>query len=256
MMENGLCNEELGFGGCRRRRAWDPVLERTCPSAPGVALIIRHSRTGVNNSDFLAPWKPDAELRAATRTTGGPNGGRGADLATFLGIYDALLPSAALECVTIERLTPALVVATAEFRDEPQNLLDHHWNLQPTGARRMQSGRSERQRRPASQLPHECRSAGRTMDATDTAAPETRYRRRSQVLLYNGHRPHSSLERTPDRAYFKLQSRWESVGGLDAFDGSCTNHTYARLARETRPEFRNERRPGGFKSLPCHYNPP
>jgi hypothetical protein len=54
----------------------------------------------------------------------------------------------------------------------------------------MQSGRSERQHRPASQLPHECRSAGRTMDATDTAAPKTRYRGRSQALLYNEARPH------------------------------------------------------------------
>src|SRR5262249_37932185 len=53
------------------------------------------------------------------------------------------------------------------------------------GSRRMQSGRSERQHRPASQLPHECRSAGRTMDATDTAAPEIRYCGRSQALLYN-----------------------------------------------------------------------
>src|SRR5262245_50157112 len=44
------------------------------------------------------------------------------------------------------------------------------------GSCRMQSGRSERQRRPASQLLHECRSEDRTMDATDTAAPETRYR--------------------------------------------------------------------------------
>jgi hypothetical protein len=57
----------------------------------------------------------------------------------------------------------------------------------------MQSGRSERQHRPASQLPHECRSAGRTMDATDTAAPEIRYCGRSQALLYNEVRPHSSL---------------------------------------------------------------
>ena len=45
---------------------------------------------------------------------------------------------------------------------------------------------------PASQLPQECRSAGRTMDATDTAVPE--YCGRSQAFLYNGHRPHSSLD--------------------------------------------------------------
>src|SRR5262245_16220997 len=65
------------------------------------------------------------------------------------------------------------------------------------GSRRMQSGRSERQHRPASQLPHECRSAGRTMDATDTAAPKTRYRGRSQALLYNTVRPHASLGYKP-----------------------------------------------------------
>src|SRR5262249_10740926 len=62
------------------------------------------------------------------------------------------------------------------------------------GSRRMQSGRSERQHRPASQLPHECRSAGRTMDATDTAVPETWYCGPSQALLYNEVRPHSSLD--------------------------------------------------------------
>src|SRR5262245_59560584 len=61
----------------------------------------------------------------------------------------------------------------------------------------MQSGRSERQHRPASQLSHECRSAGRTMDATDTAAPETRYCGRSQALLYNTIRPHASIGYKP-----------------------------------------------------------
>src|SRR5262249_27510290 len=57
--------------------------------------------------------------------------------------------------------------------------------------------RSERQHRPASLLPHECRSAGRTMDATDTAAPETRYCGRSQALLYNTIRPHASIGYKP-----------------------------------------------------------
>jgi hypothetical protein len=32
------------------------------------------------------------------------------------------------------------------------------------------------------------------MDATDTAAPKTRYRGRSQALLYNHERPHSRLD--------------------------------------------------------------
>jgi transposase InsO family protein len=31
------------------------------------------------------------------------------------------------------------------------------------------------------------------MDATDTAAPETRYRGRSQTFLYNEERPHSAI---------------------------------------------------------------
>jgi transposase InsO family protein len=31
------------------------------------------------------------------------------------------------------------------------------------------------------------------MDATDTAAPETRYCGRSQALLYNEERPHSAI---------------------------------------------------------------
>ena len=65
------------------------------------------------------------------------------------------------------------------------------------GSRRMQSGRSQRQHRPASQLPHECRSAGRTMDATDTAVPETWYCGRSQALLYNAIRPHASIGYKP-----------------------------------------------------------
>jgi putative transposase len=35
------------------------------------------------------------------------------------------------------------------------------------------------------------------MDATDTAAPETRYCGRSQALLYNTIRPHASLGYKP-----------------------------------------------------------
>jgi len=35
------------------------------------------------------------------------------------------------------------------------------------------------------------------MDATDTAAPETRYCGRSQALLYNTIRPHASIGYTP-----------------------------------------------------------
>src|SRR5262249_8948796 len=67
----------------------------------------------------------------------------------------------------------ALVRTRASTLESPAN-----------GSRRMQSGRSERQHRLASQLPHECRSAGRTMDATDTAAPEIRYCRPHASLGY------------------------------------------------------------------------
>src|SRR5262249_12005096 len=38
---------------------------------------------------------------------------------------------------------------------------------------------------------------GQTMDATDTAAPETRYCGRSQALLYNTIRPHASIGYKP-----------------------------------------------------------
>ena len=54
------------------------------------------SRTGVNSSDFLASPEARRELPAATRTTGGPNGDRGVDLAIFPGIWDALLLSVAI----------------------------------------------------------------------------------------------------------------------------------------------------------------
>ena len=44
---------------------------------------------------------------------GAANNVRGTDLAVFLGISDTLLPSVALERMTIERLMLALVVAAA-----------------------------------------------------------------------------------------------------------------------------------------------
>jgi hypothetical protein len=99
------------------------------PSQAGgnIAGLNRHSpddsRTGINSSDFLASLKARRELRAATRTTGGPNGGRGVDLAIFPGIWDALLLSVALECITIEPLTLARWWLRPQFRDELQNLL-------------------------------------------------------------------------------------------------------------------------------------
>ena len=61
-------------------------------------------------------------------------------------------------------------------------------------SRRMQSGRSERQHRSASQLPHGCRSPSRTMDATDIAAPKTRYR--GQPRLSHAERVRGSSNKT------------------------------------------------------------
>ena len=63
--------------------------------------------------------------------------------------------------------------------------------------------RSGKQRRPAAQSPRECQLEDPTMDARDTAPREARYCGRFYVLLYNGRRPHSSLDgTTPDQAYF------------------------------------------------------
>jgi hypothetical protein len=68
------------------------------------------SQTGVNIRAFPAFPQDSREVRTATGASGSPNGGRGADLAIFPGIGT---PSSrrALERMTIERLTPALVVA-------------------------------------------------------------------------------------------------------------------------------------------------
>src|SRR5262249_33809536 len=101
------------------------------------------------------------------------------------------------------------------------------------GSRWMQSGRSERQHRPASQLPHECRSAGRTMDATDTAAPETRYCGRSQALLYNTIRPHASMGCKP-RATFPQLHTLCVVGILQTTPrGFSRSHTKGNVSIET-----------------------
>ena len=73
-------------------------------------------------------------------------------------------------------------------------------------ARDRQPNRSERtgkQGRQASLSPPGPKPGGRTMDATDTPVPENCSHGRSQTVLYNHRRPHSSLDRrTPDEAYF------------------------------------------------------
>jgi hypothetical protein len=65
------------------------------------------------------------------------------------------------------------------------------------------SGCSEIQRGPICRSHHERRPGARTTDAKDKRLRETRFRGRSQALLYNRRRPHTSLDGTaPDQAYF------------------------------------------------------
>jgi hypothetical protein len=52
---------------------------------------------------------------------------------------------------------------------------------------------------------HECKLGDQTRDDADKEPREELYCGRSQTSLYNGRRPHSSLDdRTPDQAYFNL----------------------------------------------------
>src|ERR1700682_1975590 len=58
-----------------------------------------------------------------------------------------------------------------------------------------------------SQPPHEYGPGIRPKDATDKEARTPRSRGRSVVVLYNGRRPHQSLDdATPDQAYFTQPS--------------------------------------------------
>jgi hypothetical protein len=70
------------------------------------------SRSGVNIHVFPAFLQDSREVRTATSASGSPNGGRGADLAIFPGIW-VHSSHRLLERMTIERLTLALVVAAA-----------------------------------------------------------------------------------------------------------------------------------------------
>jgi len=62
------------------------------------------------------------------------------------------------------------------------------------GPHRKRSGYSEKQCHPTSRSPRERRPEDRTTDAMGTAVPKARFRGRSQALLYNEVRPHSSLD--------------------------------------------------------------
>ena len=64
-------------------------------------------------------------------------------------------------------------------------------------------GCSGPQRPPPSRSTHECERCDRPMDAKDKGPRAPRSYGRCLVALYNGRRPHSSLDRrTPDQAYF------------------------------------------------------
>src|ERR1700681_2176572 len=66
------------------------------------------SRTDVNTRVFPAFPQDRSEVRTATVNSGSPNGGRGADLAIFAGIWTHSLPSVALDLnlrVTCEHVT-------------------------------------------------------------------------------------------------------------------------------------------------------
>ena len=57
------------------------------------------------------------------------------------------------------------------------------------------------------------------MDATDTAVPETRYRGRSQALLYNEARPHQGrwcFGKTPMQTFLDADDEGENDRGLTA----------------------------------------
>src|SRR6266436_2061730 len=61
---------------------------------------------------------------------------------------------------------------------------------QANGPHLSASGYSEKQCRPTCRSPRERRPEDQTTDAMDIEVPETRFRGRSQALLYNEARPH------------------------------------------------------------------
>ena len=67
------------------------------------------------------------------------------------------------------------------------------WNLKPTVGIGTAQITAKNNSRPTSRSPHERRPEDQTTDAMGTAVPETRFRGRSQALLYNTARPHSRL---------------------------------------------------------------
>ena len=88
--------------------AWSSVLNALIRDFPD-QLQNWHEYSG-----FPAFLQDRREVRAAAGTMGGPNGGRGADLAIFPGIRTHFPRRLILiECMTIDRLTLALVMAAA-----------------------------------------------------------------------------------------------------------------------------------------------
>src|SRR5438132_3783372 len=79
---------------------------------------------------------------------------------------------------------------------------------QANGPHLSASGYSEKQCRPTCRSPRERRPEDQTTDAMDIEVPETRFRGRSQALLYNNLRPHSSLGyQTPAEFVAKLEEQ-------------------------------------------------
>src|SRR5450631_2705048 len=103
------------------------------------------------------------------------------------------------------------------------------------------SGR--RQNHPC-RLSHECKLGDQTKDDADKEPREERSCGRSQTSLYNGRRPHSSLDdRTPDQAYFDFPPL---RGGLTPADAPLINAEL--LFRQPEPALSMRRALGGWQS--------
>ncbi len=91
-----------------------PDLNRDSPDGP---------QTGMSNSSFPASLKALREVWPATTITGGLTVVEWLILPFLLAFGRISLPSVALECITIERLIPALVVVAAKV---PQLAVKSH----------------------------------------------------------------------------------------------------------------------------------
>src|SRR6266516_122039 len=87
---------------------------------------------------------------------------------------------------------------------------------QANGPHLSASGYSEKQCRPPCRSPRERRPEDQTTDAMDIEVPETRFRGRSQALLYNNERPHQALNmRYPAERYVPSTRPYRGLPDLD-----------------------------------------